>query len=252
MKKFTDFANNGNKIEKVKTAKQLLESLVDDTLSIENGVIMGKDTLIETINKMIEMNDHKTTIKVLENVRAKTYRGGLDFTWLNETIDNEDAAMNEIITRKAELIVENVEPIIILEPIMESVEIKEEVELVEEANEVDIINENIWNEVVSGANQLGGFEQIVYWVGMGIGLTSAATLVGSMGTLAVKGSIEALKDAKLGEKGKEFINDLKAVYNKIKGNKNKVNKEEVATEIKSIIGENSEIIADLKAGKLGK
>lgn len=161
MKKFTDFVNNGNNIENVKTQEELLEGLISDALRIENGVIVGKEIVIETINKMIEMNSHKTTIKVLENVRAKSYRGGLDFNWLNEAIDNETIAINTVTTRKAELIVEEIKEEV-LEVINESIETEEVLETVEEIVNEEVVNEINWveaPEVVTESLLLKGYKE---------------------------------------------------------------------------------------------
>lgn len=104
MKKFSDVSNQ--KIEKIKSKKEVISGLVEESLSIKDGVIVGKELLVETINKIIEMNDSKTTINVLESVRLMSYRGSLDFNVINESIENETKKLNSI---KHEPIVETVE-----------------------------------------------------------------------------------------------------------------------------------------------
>lgn len=126
MKKFTDLNNteNSNKVEHSKTKKELIGNIVEESLRIENGVIIGKDLLVETFNRMIEINDHKTAIQVLESVKTIAYNTGFNFNTINEAIENEKVLMNKPI----ELIVEKVEE-------------TKEVGMITES--VDIINENV-------------------------------------------------------------------------------------------------------------
>lgn len=86
MRKFTDLSSNKNNKETVKTTRQLIESVIDETLDIKDGNIDGKTTLVDVLEKMFNMNSIKTSIKVLENVKSLTYKG-LDIKMLNEAID---------------------------------------------------------------------------------------------------------------------------------------------------------------------
>lgn len=109
MKKFTDLNNtdNSNKVENSKTKKELIGNIIEESLKIENGVIVGKDILVDTFNRMIELNDHKTTIKVLESVKVLSHKSGFNFKLINEAIENEKILMNKPITVEDEVVNEN-------------------------------------------------------------------------------------------------------------------------------------------------
>ena len=99
MKKFSEF-NKTNKIDESKSKQDFITNLVEETLYVENGTIKGKDVLVETINNIIKMNDHKNTVFVLENIKSVSYTGGLNFKWLNETIELEKSKMEEMLSEK--------------------------------------------------------------------------------------------------------------------------------------------------------
>jgi len=136
MKKFSDVSNK--KIEKIKSKKEVISGLVEESLSIKDGVIVGKELLVETINKIIEMNDSKTTINVLESVRLMSYRGSLDFNLINESIENETKKLNSIKH----------------EPIVETVEVVEEVVVNESVLTPDMIAGLIGITSIVGLGQL--------------------------------------------------------------------------------------------------
>lgn len=100
MKKFSEFNNRNNKIEESVSKKEFINKLVDDMITVNNGIINGKEELKEALNKIILMNDYKTTINVLENIKVITYKNGLNLTWLNETIENEKNKLNNIVLEK--------------------------------------------------------------------------------------------------------------------------------------------------------
>jgi hypothetical protein len=108
MKKFTQIDNKN--IENSTTKNDFLKNLIDETLSVENENIKGKDTLYESIKKIIEINDHKTIINVLENVKVNSYKQ-LNLQWINDVIENEKIIIEGIISTPAIIEDEiNVEP----------------------------------------------------------------------------------------------------------------------------------------------
>lgn len=106
MKKFTDLNNKETKIENSRNRSEFINNLVEESLSIENGEIVGKEILIDTLKQILSANDHKTAINVLESIKTISYQGNLNFTWINEAIENEkvllfnENELNEKLTAK--------------------------------------------------------------------------------------------------------------------------------------------------------
>lgn len=204
MKKFSEF-NKTNRLEESKTKQDFITSLIEETLYLEDGVIKGKDILVETLNNIIKMNDHKTTINILENIKVLTYNGGLNFTWLNEAIETEKTTLNNLMLER------------------------------NKTSENEIVNENLMN--------------IMSDLMFGFGLTLTAGFAGSLAYLGGSGIYELLiKDSKLGNKGKEFVNKLKELAKKSKT----MDKEDYASEVNKSIEQYSDVIEELKSGEFGK
>jgi len=98
MKKFSNL-NESNKIQHDPTTKSdVIKNIINESLSISNGQIVGKDKLIEIIDKLFKINECKTSIKVLENVKLLS-RHSFSFEAINEAIESEKRNMNFIITK---------------------------------------------------------------------------------------------------------------------------------------------------------
>ena len=78
MKKFSDFNKEDIQLEESKTKYDFIENLINESLTVQDGVIVGKE-IVEAINSILKINDHKTTVSVLENIKAISYKGGLNF-----------------------------------------------------------------------------------------------------------------------------------------------------------------------------
>ena len=206
MKKFSEF-NKTNGLEESKTKQDFITSLIEETLHLEDGVIKGKDILVETLNNIIKMNDHKTTINILENIKVLTYNGGLNFTWLNEAIETEKTTLNNLMLERNKTT----------------------------ETENEIVNENL----------MGIMNDLMF----GFGMTLTAGFAGTIAYLAGSGIYELLiKDSKLGNKGKEFVNKLKELAKKSKT----MDKEDYAIEVNKSIEQYSDVIEELKSGEFGK
>ena len=94
MRKFSELSNNDKKVETSTDKKDFIQNLVEEALTVVDGKIVGKDTLVKTLNKIIEMNDSKTKIQVLESVKVNAYRGGFDFNKISEAIELEKQRLN--------------------------------------------------------------------------------------------------------------------------------------------------------------
>ena len=173
MKKFSEF-NNNNKIEESKTKQDFVSKLVEESLTVQDGVIIGKDTLIETLNNVISMNDHKTIINVLENIKVQSYNGGLNFTWINETIENEKVKLNNIVLEKS--------------------------------NKDEMINESLWSWYIENMNAIPDMSQRIFWtIGLALGVISTTGFGVSLLSLIGMGAKEVVK---------ELVAKLKEIYTK--------------------------------------
>ena len=85
MKKFSQINESNTTVELSTNKKDFINNLINESLTVEGGEIKGKDTLAKAINKILEVNDSKTVIRVLENVKARSYRT-FSFEWINEAI----------------------------------------------------------------------------------------------------------------------------------------------------------------------
>ena len=92
MKKFSDL----NKKEEVKTVeeaknrKDFIEGLIKETLTVEHGEIKGIDTLVKTLNSVMDINESKVKVNVLESVKAVSSKS-FNFLKINEAIEAEKA-----------------------------------------------------------------------------------------------------------------------------------------------------------------
>jgi len=126
MKKFSSL-NESNRIENTPLTKDdLIKNIIDESLSISNGEILGKDNLINIINKVIKINECKTAIKTLENVKILS-RHSFSFQAINEAIENEKRNMNFIITEK----------VVKIEETQENVELINESKKCEDCDDVE-------------------------------------------------------------------------------------------------------------------
>ena len=94
MKKFSELSKNDTKVESSTNKKDFIQNLIEESLTVVDGQIVGKDTLVKTLNKIIEMNDSKTKIAILEAVKVNAYRGGFDFNKISEAIELEKTKLN--------------------------------------------------------------------------------------------------------------------------------------------------------------
>lgn len=92
MKKFSQINESNTTVETSTNKKEFIKNLIEESLTIENGEIKGKDTLTTAINKILEINDSKTIIRVLENVKARSFHN-FSFEWINESIIEEKKKM---------------------------------------------------------------------------------------------------------------------------------------------------------------
>jgi hypothetical protein len=91
MKKFSEV--NNQSVKTPETKKDYIKYLIDESIKLENGEIIGKDTLAKVFETILKMNDHKTTISILENVKALS-KHHLNLQWINEAIENEKKKMD--------------------------------------------------------------------------------------------------------------------------------------------------------------
>lgn len=103
MKKFSEMNNNNtNKTTMTSTnTNDFIANLVNETLSIKDGNIEGTSNLINTIVKLVEVNESKTIIKTLENVKVKSFKH-FDMNWINESINSQKDILNNPIVEATE------------------------------------------------------------------------------------------------------------------------------------------------------
>ena len=94
MKKFSQLSKSELTVESATNKKDFIQNLIEESLTVVDGAIVGKDILSKTLNKIIEMNDSKTKIAILESVKVSAYRGGFDFNKISEAIEQEKAKLN--------------------------------------------------------------------------------------------------------------------------------------------------------------
>lgn len=112
MKKFSNLGNINKTVDLSDNRQDFIKNLIEETLSIQNGQIIGKDILSNAINKIFDINESKTKISVLENIKLLSTRG-LNLQLINESIELEKINMNNI---KTENTIKKEEP---LQPILE-------------------------------------------------------------------------------------------------------------------------------------
>ncbi len=88
MKKFSQINESNKTVELSTNKKDFIKNLIEESLTVENGQIKGKEALTSAINKILEINDSKTVINVLENVKARSFHN-FSFEWINESILEE-------------------------------------------------------------------------------------------------------------------------------------------------------------------
>lgn len=93
MKKFSQV--NNQKDNKPTSKKEYIDYVINETLKVEKGKIIGKDILAKVFEKILEINDHKTTISVLENVKVLS-RQNFDFNWINNAIEEEKIKLSNV------------------------------------------------------------------------------------------------------------------------------------------------------------
>lgn len=98
MKKFTDILSGKENEGAIQSSNKqdFIRGLVENTLTIKDGEIAGKDTLISVLNKILEMNDSKTTIKVLESIKLNAYKGNFNFKAVDEAIEIETKKLDRL------------------------------------------------------------------------------------------------------------------------------------------------------------
>ena len=109
MKKFTNLGNTNKTTDASDNRHDFIKNLINESLSIENGEIKGKDVLSTLFNKMLDLNESKTTINVLENVKVLSSRN-FSFQLINESIELEKKKIENIKADKpVEIVEEKVE-----------------------------------------------------------------------------------------------------------------------------------------------
>jgi hypothetical protein len=126
MKKFTEIGNKNMTTESSNNKIDFIKNVIEESISIENGEIKGKDVLLKTIQSILSLNESKIIINVLETIKANSYKY-LNLEWINEAIENQKEIIKNFSVKK------------------------EEVEIVEIVNEAKERNENIdeKNKVIS-------------------------------------------------------------------------------------------------------
>ena len=112
MKKFSEL-NNDNTNKSALTSNNtndFIKNLVNESLTVEDGNINGKDELVNTLVKMFNMNENKAVLKTLESVKLNSYKH-LNMTWINESIDTQRSIING--EDNQELITESVDETLI-------------------------------------------------------------------------------------------------------------------------------------------
>jgi len=94
MRKFSDINNSNETVELSTNKKDFIKNLLEESLTIVDGQIVGKDALAKTLNRIIELNDSKTIIKVLESIRMRSFHT-LNLEWINEAIVLEKKKMEK-------------------------------------------------------------------------------------------------------------------------------------------------------------
>jgi len=112
MKKFTNLGNINKTVNLSDNRQDFIKNLIEESLTIQNGEIIGKDILSNAINKILDINESKTKISVLENIKLLSTRG-LNLQLINESIELEKNNMNNI---KSDNTIKKEEP---LQPILE-------------------------------------------------------------------------------------------------------------------------------------
>lgn len=88
MKKFSKLNESKQSVDKSTNRNDFITNLINETLSVKNNEIIGKDVLAKTLNKILDINESKLTIKVLENVKAASFHS-FNLNWINESIEKE-------------------------------------------------------------------------------------------------------------------------------------------------------------------
>ena len=97
MKKFSTLSETNKSVDTSTNKKDFIINLIDESLSISDGSIIGKDNLAKSINKIIEINDSKTIISVLESIKRRSFQT-LNLEWINESVKLEKERMKNITT----------------------------------------------------------------------------------------------------------------------------------------------------------
>jgi hypothetical protein len=87
MKKFSQMNDTNKSVNTSDNKKDFIKNLIDESLSIENNQIVGKDILYSTLQEILDISETKVIISVLENVKAKSFHS-LNLEWINESIDS--------------------------------------------------------------------------------------------------------------------------------------------------------------------
>lgn len=95
MKKFTTIGNTNKTTEFSDNRTDFIKNLIEESLSIENGIIKGKDILSNVFNKILDINESKTKIAILENIKLLSTRN-LNIQTLNESIETEKKNIQNI------------------------------------------------------------------------------------------------------------------------------------------------------------
>jgi len=110
MKKFSSLnESKSTNIEKT-DRDDIIKNIINECLSIDNGKIVGQENLLDALNKVIKINECKTTIKTLENIKVLS-RHSFSFQAINEAIESEKRNINFIITEKVVKIEETQEDV---------------------------------------------------------------------------------------------------------------------------------------------
>lgn len=87
MRKFSQLNNINKTSETSDNILDLINNIIKESLTVEDGKILGIEKLATIINKIVELNEKKTSVKVLENVKAASYHS-FNIKSINEAIES--------------------------------------------------------------------------------------------------------------------------------------------------------------------
>ena len=105
MKKFSSLNQTNRIISEPDSRIEIIKNIIRESITINNGKIVGAEQLSETIDKMFQINECKTTINTLEQVKIMS-RHNFSFQMINESIELQKNRIESIINGQYEIIEE--------------------------------------------------------------------------------------------------------------------------------------------------